>query len=184
MVAQGVPAGRAEADLEVGQGLPVHAPALGVREGRGGAVQQQAVEVDRRALVGLAQGTQLVATLALALDFDACAVGEDAQRAVEVGVLLTLDEGEHVAARAAGAEAVPRLAVRTHRERRRLLVVEGAHRLELAPGLLQIHIGADDVDDVQPGLDVVDDGHERALSTRGWAPTKALKASMWAQCSS
>ena len=73
----------------------------------------------------------------------------------------------------AAAEAVVELLVRAHGERRRLLVVERAAGLVLAPGALQLHAAADHLDDVGAGDQLVDEvlgdaaGHGR-IADCGW----------------
>jgi hypothetical protein len=67
----------------------------------------------------------------------------------------------------AAAEAVEELLVDADPERRRLLVVERAAGLVLAPGLLQLHAAADHLDDVGAGDELVDEvlgnaGHGRS----------------------
>ena len=67
-----------------------------------------------------------------------------ADRVEELEPVVLHQEAERGAVRAA-AEAVVELFVRAHPERRRLLVVERAAGLPLAPGLLQLDARADDV---------------------------------------
>ena len=91
----------------------------------------------------------------LVLELDVEAVGEPLDRADEVEPLGLAHERDRVAADAA-AEAVVRAAVRRDRERRRLLLVEGAEPRVAAADLAQPRARLDEVDDVRRGLDGVD----------------------------
>src|SRR5581483_6865373 len=66
----------------------------------------------------------------------------------------------------AAAEAVEELLVWRHRERRRLLVVERAERVILAARTLELDARADDVDDVGPREQVLDE----RIGNAGHAP--------------
>ena len=68
-----------------------------------------------------------------------------------------LHEKTDRAAVRAAPEAVVELLGRAHREGRRALVVEGAARRPVAPGLLQRHARLDHVDDVDACQEVVDE---------------------------
>src|SRR5690606_7818601 len=82
---------------------------------------------------------------------------------------------QHVAARRAGTEAVPRPALGVHDERRRALIVEGAPRLPRASGLLEVgDVAPDRLDDVEPCLDVVNRAHGLLTQTPGRAKRYGL----------
>ena len=85
-------------------------------------------------------------------ELDAGALRQAAQRLGEVDRVALHDEVEDVAAPAA-AEALPGLARRRDRERRRLLAVERAQALEGGAGLAQLNGLADQVDEVDLLLD-------------------------------
>ncbi|GAB4426255.1 MAG: hypothetical protein Kow00106_22550 [Anaerolineae bacterium] len=44
-------------------------------------------------------------------------------------------------------------------------MVEGAQRLEVAPRLLEMHIARNDIHNVEPGFDLVNDRHGLAVLT-------------------
>ena len=121
------------ADLVVGQ--------CGVIEGDG-ALEDLA---DALAL-GVLAGRPLV-------ELDAGPRGQATERLGEVDPLALHDEAEDVAAQPA-AEALPGLASGGDDERGRLLPVEGAEALVAGPGLLERHLLADEVDDVDAALDL------------------------------
>jgi len=99
------------------------------------------------------------------LDLDAGPLAEKAQRLAEVEVVPLLDEREDVAPLAA-PEAAPGPRLGEDVEGGGLLAVERAEALEAAAGPLQLDGLADDVDDVEAALDLVDGrvrhGHPRA----------------------
>src|SRR5690606_17261119 len=84
---------------------------------------------------------------------------QEPQRASEVEVLFAGDEGNDVAARRAGAEAMPALPIRVDIERWRLLVVERTVGLEVASRLLQPDVRLHHLDDIELRLDLVYRAH-------------------------
>src|SRR5689334_43002 len=106
------------------------------------------MEVDRRGLVRVMKRLDLLAPSSIAPHLDARPVGQQPKRRAEFEVLLLRDEREDVAADAAAAEAVPGLAVGVHSEGRCSFRVERAEAFEAAAGFLELHIAADNLDDV------------------------------------
>ena len=86
------------------------------------------------------------------LGIDAGAAGEQLDRATKVGVMEELDEVEDVSALTA-AVASPAPPVLVDVEGGCPFLVEGAEATSQAPDALQAHVLADDVDDVDAGLD-------------------------------
>ena len=82
--------------------------------------------------------------------------GQFLDRLGERHVVMVHEEAEHRAVLAA-AEAVIELLVRAHPEGGGLLVVERAAGLVLAPRLLQLYAGADDLHDIGAGDELVDE---------------------------
>jgi hypothetical protein len=84
--------------------------------------------------------------------------------------LVVLDQEAERAAVGAAAEAMEELLVRADPERGRLFVVERAASLELAPGFLQRHAFADQLDDIGAADQLVDEalgnaaGHASSLT--------------------
>ena len=76
-------------------------------------------------------------------------------RGRKIDVLVIHDEAENASADAA-AEAVKRLPLRTDRERRRLLLMKRAERLEIRARALERKIRADHLHDVVRGGDLLD----------------------------
>ena len=93
----------------------------------------------------------------LVLERDREAVAEPLDRADEVEPFDLPHERDGVTADAA-AEAVVGAAIRRDRERRRLLLVEGAQARVAAADLAQARARLDEVDDVRRGLDRFDGG--------------------------
>jgi len=56
------------------------------------------------------------------------------------------------------AKTVPHILLLVHHKRRAPLLVEGTASLIVSAGLLQAHIGADQLHDIEPGLDFFDGG--------------------------
>src|SRR3972149_1523102 len=158
VAAQPVPARRRVAQEKVAHRPAVEAPLLHVGAGRRHVLEQAVIE-ERRRLVGVLQRPHLLPAAAIAAQLHARSLRQQAQRPGEVEVLLARDEGDDVAAGAAGAEAAPALAPRLDDERGRLLVVERAERPVVAPRLLQAHVAPDYVDDVEPRLYLLDRAH-------------------------
>ena len=165
VVGQGAPIVRGIAQLPRRDRLGVEAARVAVGAcllaGRTGEVR---LEEDRSCLVGLQETLVLLALLHLALrgrgEFDAGAVRAEAESLLEVEALAAAHELDHVAARGAGAEAVPGLALRIHDKRRRALVVERAAGLVVAAGLLEVcDIAGHNINDVEAGLHVNYGGH-------------------------
>ena len=96
------------------------------------------------------------APAALARHLQPQAAGEVLDRLHEVHVLVLHEKADGGAVGPA-AEAVVELLLGADGEGGRLLGVEGAAGDELAPGLLQRHVVADHVDDVDAGEELVDE---------------------------
>ena len=90
--------------------------------------------------------------LALTLQLDPVAVGEQLHRLGEAEPLLLLDELDRVAAHPA-AEAVVELFPRVDREGGRALLMEGAEPDPARPLAAQVGVGRDHLDDVDGLLD-------------------------------
>ena len=158
-----LPVIRAQAQLKMGNRLPVQSPAFQVGPcfrplGR----SQPLLEVSLRRLVQV-EG---------ALDFTAplCAgqrhprlLRQLTQRLPELQVLRLHHEGEHIPAGRAGAEAPPRLPVGKYVKRRGAFLVERTVGLVRLPGTLQRNLAGNHVQDIQAALDVVDNGHGTAI---------------------
>ncbi len=163
MLPGGLPGCRAVAQKERLRCGPVDAAALDVLPSLAArlAFHQQLVVPAGGGLVGG------VYPLPLALLFGAAAFrqghagagSEHPQRFPEFDPFSAHDEGEHIAAGAAGAEAVPALPFRRDDEGGRLLGVEGAEGFEASPRPLELDVLADDVSYVQPRLDLFDFVH-------------------------
>ena len=160
---EGIPALRAEAQLERFDGLRVQSTRdevspRGLRRRR---VAQGVIEVARRGLVGLEQPLMPFVVLGIPALRQAHpgSLGEYAERLAEVDPFALHDEVEHIAPRAAGAEAVPGLALGRDGERGGLLTVEGAESFVATPGLLECNVLAQQVYDVDAAFHLVDDAH-------------------------
>jgi len=73
----------------------------------------------------------------------------------KICVLVIHHEKENAPARAT-PEAMKRLPARTHRERRRFLLMKGAERLEIRPRAFQWKVRTDYFDDIVRGGDLLD----------------------------
>ena len=148
-------AGGGEADPELaGKRLPDFAITEQVAPGLAGGGRPQHVLVIRLRLgveldgsapapAGAAGGART------ALEFDTGPVGEHLEGLPEVDALDLLDEFEEIPALVT-AVAVPDLALRADRERRRLLGVEGTEPRQLPSRTVERDVPADDLDEVQP----------------------------------
>src|SRR4029077_3805698 len=92
---------------------------------------------------------------------DAGALGQDAHGFGEGQAVLAHEEAEGIASHAA-AEAVEDAPLGIDGERRGLLGVEGAEALPVLAGFFQVHEAADELDDVHPRADLVEDGRGEA----------------------
>ena len=160
---ESVPALGAEAQLERFDGLRVQ-PArdeVGPRGLGRRRVAEGVMEVARGGLVGLEQPLTPFVVLGIPALGQAHPgpLGEQAERLAEVDVFALHDEVEHIAAGAAGAEAVPGLALGRDGEGGGLLTVEGAEGFVASPGLLECYVLAQQVYDVDAALHLVDDAH-------------------------
>src|SRR5581483_8861645 len=169
-----------EAEAEEFDGIGVNAAFLEVIAGglAGGFVGEGVLPALRDLLVNLEERVLEMAVLlavgiVVEFDGDAGALGEAAHGVHERDALELLDEGEDVAALVA-AEAVKNLALGIDVEAGRLLAVEGAERGEIGAGALEGHVGADDIDDVTGGANLLNRcGRNHAGHEAG--PTAASK---------
>src|SRR5690606_9028536 len=101
---------------------------------------------------------------------------ELAHRLDEGQAAVLHQEADRVAVHAA-AEAVIELLARADRERRGLLAVEGAAGEVVGAALLQRQVAFDDVDDVDPGQQVLDEGSRdhRAGAADGVQPARRAR---------
>ena len=162
---QVVAGARRVADAKADDCLLAQLTLLHVGAGQRALVGEERVTKEaQRGLVHLDEGIARSADGRRAVgQYDPGTRGEAPQRGRELRVLYLHDEGEHVAAGRAGAEATPRLTVGEHDERRRVLLVERTSRVVVLPGPLQIGDEVlDHIDDVDAGLDVVRYRHEPA----------------------
>src|SRR5581483_7428823 len=120
-----------------------------------------------QAVVGL-----LARRVAVALQRHARARGQLPQRLAELQVVALHDEGKGVAARAA-AEALPGLSLGEDVEGGRLLAVERAERAVAAPGLPQRDGTADEIDQIDAGLDFLDGRRRHAVTPGSPSPSAA-----------
>ena len=106
--------------------------------------------------------------LALALELDPVAVGQQLDRLGEPEPLLLLDEFDRVAPDPA-PEAVVELLLRVDRERRCPLLVERAEADHPRPLAFEVGVGGDDLDDVGGLLDPLEavGGDQRHQMPRG-----------------
>ena len=116
----------------------------------------------------------LVRSLRLARQLEAGALREIGDRIEKPELLVLHQETDHGAVRTA-AEAMIELLLRAHPERGRFLVVKRAAGLVFAPGFLERHARADDLDDIRARDDLVDErlgnaaGHgPGAINRRAW----------------
>ena len=89
--------------------------------------------------------------------FDASSQSEPLERFSKVHVLALHQEREHVAAGSACSETMPGSLVWEDDERGGFLVVKRTERLVIAPRFFQSDILSDDIDNVDPLLDVIYD---------------------------
>ncbi|MPM55420.1 hypothetical protein SDC9_102217 [bioreactor metagenome] len=169
---QVLPAVRGVADAEAGGGLAGQAAALAVVDGARRLAQLFLVPGG-----GAAHDLDQIAGVAAAVRGVAAVVGDGhagARRQFAHGVdethaLVFHDETDGGAVGAA-AEAVVELLARADRERRRLFVVEGAAGGVIGARLLQRYVAVDQVDDVDPGQQILDEvfrDHGLRISRRG-----------------
>ena len=92
-------------------------------------------------------------------DANPCSFSQEAQRFPEVNALFFHNEGQDVTTGTAGAEAVPALLLRIDKEGGGLLTVKWAQCPEGPPGLLQVRILADNLNDVCFLFYFVNNGH-------------------------
>jgi len=156
---QAFPAIRCVADAEAGAGFRVDAALVQVGPGLGAALQLLLEEAGGGLQGGieLAALAVLVAGAGVARHLQAGALGQLLDRVEELEAVVVHQEADRGAVRAA-AEAVVELLGRRDGERRRALVVEGTARGVLPALPLQRHARADDLDDIRPGQQVVDEG--------------------------
>ena len=161
-----VPSGRREAELELGRDLPRQAAPLEVvhRPRRFRVAAELAPEPGVRLFEHVEERLEVLARPAPAAVFAAFPghLASDPARELlhrlhELHVRVVHQEADRRAVRPA-AEAVVELLVGDDGERRGLLVVERAARLELLAGALQGDVVLDDFDDVDAGDEVVDEG--------------------------
>ena len=86
-------------------------------------------------------------------------LGEETKRLTEFDALLFHNKRENIATGAAGPETVPALPLREDKERRGFLFVEGAACLEIATGLGQRDMLANDLNNIQLLFYFVDNAH-------------------------
>ena len=162
---QVVAGARRVADAEADDCLLAQLTLLHVSAGQRALVGEERVaEEAQRGLVHLDEGVARSADGRRAVgQYDPGTSSEAPQRGRELRVLYLHDEGEHVAAGSAGAEATPRLTVGEDDERRRVLLVERTSRVVVLPGPLEVGYEVlDHVNDVDARLDVVRYRHEPA----------------------
>ena len=167
MARQRVPACGAEPQLEHLSGFRVHPASLKVLPGPLAAIrfQEASEEIQSR----------LVRPVQRLLPFPGLwggyrhtgAVRQLVEGLGEVQVLSLHSEGDDVSTLCAGPKAAPGLPVREDVERRRLLSVEGAGGLEVAPRLRKHDAVGDHVYYVAAAFDVLDYGH--GLARGLWA---------------
>src|SRR5437016_5103909 len=95
-------------------------------------------------------------------------IGQQLQGGDEIQPVVCHYEVENVAALAASAKTAPVLAIGKDDEGRRFLGVERAKPGVVAPGLLELNILRQEVDDVKPRFDLVGDRHS-------WPPVTSCK---------
>jgi hypothetical protein len=108
---------------------------------------------------------------------DAGHLGQDPKRLGERHLLPQLDEREDVAAPIA-AETEPGLELLVDPEARGLLLVEGAEPDPLPAPLAQTHVLLDDVDQVEPGPDLVPNVLQRLRHRREYPRNKGRRVSL------
>ena len=178
---QAVPPRRGIPELEGIErgGVEAAAPQVLLRPARLGVLVQLALEVlpgpVEQAVEGGKPGLGRTGRSALLRDRHPGPLGEGPHRLrkVHAGVLHQEADGGPVGA---AAEAVVELLARADGERRALLVVEGAAGLVVVSGPLQGNGLADQLDDVDPGQKVVDEGLGDATGHRspdGITPSRA-----------
>jgi len=122
----------------------------------GGLLHQERVVVERRRLVDAEQAiARLLARGVGRLEAHAGAPREGAERLSKLDVVALHDEREGIPAGAA-AETLPGLGLGEDVERGCLLRVEGTERAIAPPGPLEPHRTADQIDQVDAGLDFFD----------------------------
>jgi hypothetical protein len=148
LLEQPVPLVRRPADAEGRGGRAADAARLEVADGLGVVLELLLVEAGRRLEGAVQVGAAVRARRLLARHFQPGERGEFLDRLGEAEVLVVHQEPQRRAVRAA-AEAVIELLGRADGERRRLLAVEGAAGLVLAPRLLERHTRIDHLHDIR-----------------------------------
>ena len=82
-------------------------------------------------------------------------------------VLRTHQEGEHVSTGGAGPKTAPGLPVGENEERRRFLRMKGAKATVAGSRALKGHVLSNQVQNLEPSLDIVDNGHEAMVIVLG-----------------
>src|SRR5262249_1257209 len=157
--AQVVPAFRRIAEREPLRDLGIEAASLEIRPRLRASGLGERLDVEARREVhgpeelfppGLSRG-------ALVRERDVGLLRQRAHGLGKRGLVLTNEKAERVTADPA-TEAVEDSLLRIDHERRRLLAVEGTQALPVHAGLLEVHEPADEVHDVDPRADLVEQG--------------------------